>query len=84
MGDEFVVQGAVAQHAVGGRRQDGLKDPVPAGQGAGGHTGLLAVEQGGAGADGGAGGLVSRIVFALLIGARRAFMPSETKPGWPA
>ena len=55
-GEEFVVQGAVAHQAVGGRHQDGLKDPVPAGQGAGGHTGLLAVEQGGAGADGRAGG----------------------------
>ena len=31
------MQGAVAHHAVGGRHQDGLKDPVPASQGAGGH-----------------------------------------------
>ena len=50
-GDEFVVQGAVAHQAVSGRHQDGLKDPVPASQGAGGHPGLLAVEQGGAGAE---------------------------------
>jgi hypothetical protein len=28
--------------------------------------------------------VVSRIVFALLIGARAAFIPSETKPAGPA
>ena len=71
-GEEFVVQGAVAHHAVGGRHQDGLKDPVPASQGAGGHTGLLAVEQGGAGADGGARGpAAQRRGRRLTAGLRR-------------
>jgi hypothetical protein len=59
-GDEFVVQGAVAHHAVGGRHQDGLKDPVPAAQGTGREAGLLAVEQGSAGTDGGAGWLAAQ------------------------
>ena len=54
------MQGAVAHHAVGGRHQDGLKDPVPATQGTGREAGLLAVEQGGAGTDGGAGGLAAQ------------------------
>src|SRR6266516_3302451 len=54
------MQGAVVLQAVGGRHQDGLKDTGPAGQGAGGYAGLLAVEQGGTSADGGAGGLAAQ------------------------
>jgi len=72
------VQGAVAHHAVGGRHQDGLKDPVPAAEATGREAGLLAVEQGGAGTDGRAGGLAGAGL------ARAGFMPSETKPGGPA
>jgi hypothetical protein len=54
---------------VGGRHQDGLKDPVPADQGAGGYPGLLAVEQGGAGADGGAVPCMPRLAATLTAAA---------------
>jgi hypothetical protein len=66
------VQGAVAHDAVGYRHQDRLKNSVPAAQGTGREAGLLAVEQGGVGADGGTGGLAAQVAGAAwTAGLRR-------------
>jgi hypothetical protein len=54
------VHRAVAHQAVSRGHQDGLQDTVPACQGPGGDTRLLAVEKSRAGTDGRAGGLAAQ------------------------